>query len=49
MKERSAAKRIGQLWVLIAFIIGSIAVAGCHTVQPPGPPGLPPPPPLPVP
>jgi len=31
------------------MIIGGLSVRGCHTVQPPGPPGLPPPPPIPVP
>ncbi len=40
-------RRIRNLLVLVMIIMGS--GMGCHTVQPPGPPGLPKPPPIPVP
>ena len=42
-------KRVRNVLAIAMIIIVSGLAAGCHTVQPPGPPGLPPPPPIPVP
>ena len=42
-------KKIRKLILVTMITLGSIAFMGCHTIQPPGPPGLPPPPPIPAP
>jgi predicted small secreted protein len=47
--KEGSMKRIRNLLVIVMIIVGSGMITGCHTVQPPGPPGLPKPPPIPVP
>jgi predicted small secreted protein len=42
-------KAFRKLLVIVMITFGSMVLTGCHTVRPPGPPGLPPPPPIPVP
>ena len=42
-------KRIPSLLMIVMIVILNSLAIGCHSVRPPGPPGLPPPPPIPVP
>jgi len=42
-------KTFRKLLVVVMIALGGALAAGCHFVQPPGPPGLPPPPPIPIP
>ena len=42
-------KSFRKLLLVALLALPGLFATGCHLVQPPGPPGLPPPPPIPVP